>query len=721
MRTVIPKRSGAAASPSAVARPARDLYARALDPEALWNGPEVVEALGAELRRLADTVEDGAVPDLEARAAALGAEQSRVFLDLTAEVTQPDDREVLIRRATLRCAPLAMVSGAWLQWMSGPGNADDTLALQVLTTYAADVGVGRPRASRSDAYLTLMDAQGIAEYASPPSRLSGDARIPDDAFYLAAVLLLMSRRPDHLGPELMGADLGLRAMGLQPALAMVREFYPGSVDWVSLDPSTPRTAGRIGGIEQIRAAVAELIETADSPRVAERVRLGMRWALAAQRAWGEQLRADLMAARAPWYEMAELIKARAREGAVYHQSFLVAGRPLTDWLTDCRTDPQPFLEVLAASRLVRPGEAERSPLVNGLVGERGPMFRVFAPADLAVIRRWINSLPVDAAPASPAAGSARLAGNLARLAARAEVPAAPEDEPADLRDAYCRLQTRAESPALRRYAERYVDGWLARSAHDIDEAPNQVPHRWDSRGLRPWLLEQHDRHAVEFESTDGLPERDALIDSTVQLAPLTLIDGAWLQGFCDHTHASSDVGHFLFETYWDELGNGVPRLNHPLIYRKVLAEMGVTLAPTGSPDFAHDPRLRTESFALPVYWLSIGRLPQTYLPEILGLNLAMELSGVGGSYRRARLALRKHGFSTQFVDLHNTIDNVATGHSAWAADAVDAYLAAVTNTQGARAQEEIWRRVRIGYRSLNPPSGRRARWAERQARKAAAR
>jgi hypothetical protein len=171
----------------------------------------------------------------------------------------------------------------------------------------------------------------------------------------------------------------------------------------------------------------------------------------------------------------------------------------------------------------------------------------------------------------------------------------------------------------------------------------------------------------------------------------------------------------LFSTYWDELGNGHLPLNHPLIYREVLEEMSISLPPTESPDFAHHPLFRDESFELPVYWLSIGRMPRTFLPEILGLNVAMELSGVGGSYRRARVALAAHGFSTRFIDIHNTIDNVATGHSAWAADAVDAYMATAPTVLGPRAEPEIWERVRTGYRSLNAPRSRRARRAERRA------
>jgi hypothetical protein len=81
------------------------------------------------------------------------------------------------------------------------------------------------------------------------------------------------------------------------------------------------------------------------------------------------------------------------------------------------------------------------------------------------------------------------------------------------------------------------------------------------------------------------------------------------------------------------------------------------------------------------------------------MNLAMELSGVGGSYRTARRFLKHYGFPTIFVDLHNTIDNVAAGHSAWAAEAIDAHLEAASDYVDI---VEEWQRVRTGYESLAP-------------------
>nr|WP_206323688.1 iron-containing redox enzyme family protein [Streptomyces sp. HNM0574] len=696
---------------------------RATDPEAGLPGGRLLDQVREELRRAA--VPDDTLDALVEQAAAWSAEEAGRFTRLLGLLDDAEDRAVLVRRATLGCAPLALHSGAWLQWLPSSGNCDDPAVLRMLALYAHDVGVGAPHASRGDAYLALLRHLKLSENAVPASRLVGDQRLDEGHFLLPALLLTMSRRPEDFTPQLLGADLCLRSVGTLPALALVRQELPTATDWSVIDPSGARAEDADSGLTISRAAVEALV-TRDGPAAADEVRLGFRWALAALRQWSERLHEELDVARDPVFEMAELMRLRSREGAVYHHTFPLEDKPLSDWLRECATDPYPMLEALSRSRLIKPGKPEKSPLVTGLVGERGRMFRVFSPEDLAVVRRWIGSL------SGPAERGAGLGGNpvlseppalaLSAWDAAAEAAGA-EAAPRDLREAYHQLLRRTGSPALRDWATTYVHGWLGRSRHGIDRGGMPLPDRWTPRGLRPWLVEMHDQHSEEFErgSEDELPSKEALIDATVQQAPLTLIDGAWIAGFTDYAHASSQIGHSLFDTYWDELGNGEAHLNHPLIYREVLDEMGVHLPPTASREFAQWDGFRDGSFELPVYWLAIGRFPQTFLPEVLGLNLAMELSGVGGSYRRARLALKKYGFSTRFVDIHNTVDNVATGHSAWAADAIDTYLSSITASQGEGALDTAWDRIRTGYRSLNPPSGFRARQAGRRAANLAAR
>lgn len=703
---------------------ARRRYLAVADPEV---GYGAADDLCAELLATGDGDRDLAAA---VRQTAAWAEEERQRIRTIVRAAQTTDP--LVQRAALSAAPLALMSGAWLGWLSAPGNSHEELVLAVLALYASDLGVGRPRASRGDACLDLLRRLRLAEHAVPAARLVHDARVPDAAFKLPATLLAMGRRPGQFAAEVLGADLCLRAVGLTPPLAAALEAADVQADWSALDPADDRDAEPRGGLPQCQRAVELFLQAAPAEQ-RSRLHVGFAWARAAARSWVEQLREDL-AALDPAREMAELLRLRAREGAVYHETFLLAGRSLSSWLEQAREDPQPLMHALAASDLVRPGHAEASPLITGLVGERGPMYRVFAGNDLAVIRRWVDTLApmregggggappprVDGRPEA-AIPSARAAAETPRRVAPPSDPNATE-RPArvTLREAYHLLQRRACTPGLLRWAASYVHGWHARARLGVGVDARQPPARWTSAGLRPWLLDQHDRHANQFSSDAAPPAtREAVIESTVQMAPLTLIDGAWLQGFTDYQHASTEVGHFLFDTYWDELGNGKTRLNHPRIYRELLDEMGIDLPPTASRAFAQSQLLHDRSFELPVYWLSIGRFPRTFMPEILGLNLAMELSGVGGGYRRAKLNLSRHGFSTRFVDIHNTIDNVATGHAAWAADAVDTLIAGIGISHGREAQAATWERVRVGFVALEPPSGRRGRLAQRRAQRRA--
>jgi Iron-containing redox enzyme len=690
---------------------ARELYAAVADPEESYAAREAVEALRRELLSGGRSEAE----DLEANERETAKWSSEEREHVRRLVRGSSMRQPLAKRAVLAAAPLGLVSGGWLQWMSAPGNCDEEVVLQVLSLYASDVDVGNPRASRGEAYLDLLKQMRLADHCSPAARLVHDRRVKEFAFCLPAVLLAMSRRPEEFFAELLGADLCLRSAGCLPALAAVEDLDGIHPDWVALDPAQERGHEWDGGLAQSRTAAACFIRT--GPSNAERgILTGFAWARRALGEWADLLRAEL-ASLDPVREMAELLKLRAREAAVYHQDFQLEGRPLSSWLAQSQTDPRPLMEALAASRLVRPQRPGQSPLLTSLIDERGPMFRVFAPEDLAVIRRWIAALSSlsrqESVPVQPNDSPSPLpAAMLAR-------PRGEEGAPASIREAYHLLQRRTDPPGRAKWAEGYVRGWLARAADVLGAGEPRLPDSWPFEGLRPWLLDQHDRHAEQFADEAGasVPTREALIDSTVQTAPLTLIDGSWIHGFTDYQYASTEVGRFLFDTYWDELGNGKLRLNHPRIYRFLLEEMKVDLPPTASREFAESPLIYDGSFELPVYWLSIGRFPRLFMPEILGLNLAMELSGVGGAYRRAKINLSHYGYSTQFVDVHNTIDNVATGHAAWAADAVDTLMTAV----GRQARAQTWQRVRTGFVSLNPPLGRRSRRARRRAKRHARR
>jgi len=507
--------------------------------------------------------------------------------------------------------------------------------------------------SRADAFRRLAWDNGATQCIGALQSLPGLSEICDDVFAAPAVILALSRRSDvfcftGLGPLDLSAEI----------LAELSETMP-NFDRIIAGVEI----GNALAMSWVRILV-EFLETVTQPRMA----------------------------------MAKLLVDRARSASLYHTDFKLEGRSLGQWFTQVQTDPFPLVDALARSHLVRPGAPDRSVLTNSLIAPQGAMFRIFSPDDIAVINSWISSLGMPETQ-SPSSDFPKVFSFNVRNIQSGD----PEigDYPSSIRDAYTVLQGRALPPKTREFAQDYCYFWLQEAASSLDKSSRSLPRNFQPKVVRRWLMKAHDDQSKDYleRPSTEMPTREDVIEETLQLAPLTLIDGAWLQGFTDVPLASSQFGSSLFETYWDELGNGQYELNHPKIFRYVLRKMDIELPSTGSASFASDPRLLARSFRLPVYWLCLGKLPRTFCPEILGMNLAMELSGVGGAYRHARTYLKHHGFPTLFVDLHNTIDNVSTGYAAWAVDAINAYM---LSTSGTVSVETTWNRIRVGYESLSP-------------------
>ena len=189
----------------------------------------------------------------------------------------------------------------------------------------------------------------------------------------------------------------------------------------------------------------------------------------------------------------------------------------------------------------------------------------------------------------------------------------------------------------------------------------------------------------------------------MQLSPLTRIDGAWLRAFTAPAWVNTRVGGLLYHIYADELGNGNIEEHHGNIYRDLVESMGFEWAEFSDEAFANDTVFNDSSFEVPVFWLSISLFPKQFLPEILGLNLAMELSGVGGEYRRSGDVLAYYGYSSQFTALHNSIDNIVTGHTAWAVNAIKYHMDDISVLGGKLEVAQHWRRIWTGYRALQLP------------------
>ncbi|HFD13080.1 MAG TPA: hypothetical protein ENJ32_11535 [Crenotrichaceae bacterium] len=185
-----------------------------------------------------------------------------------------------------------------------------------------------------------------------------------------------------------------------------------------------------------------------------------------------------------------------------------------------------------------------------------------------------------------------------------------------------------------------------------------------------------------------------------QFAPVLLVDGSWLQNISNAGNHQHLISRYLTRIYADEIGDGRDDWNHANVYRQLLESTQIQLPEFTTKEFSQHRGFLDSAFDLPVFFLAISQFPSRFEAEIIGLNLAIELSGLGSTYRRLVDELDYWGIDSSIVSLHLSIDNLATGHAALAHDAVTVYLDQVLNNSGYTEMQKHWRRIWSGYLAL---------------------
>lgn len=627
-----------------------------------------------------------------------------------------------MRQLLAHCAPMAVVTGCLLQFVSSAASSHLEAVSLLVRTYMRLSGNGDGSRHFGNAYQDLLRVAGSHVTAAPPWSLARDSRIADAMFTAPAFQLALSLFPLTYMPELLGANLFNAVLGthpivqaLEPALAGVA----GQSRYFAM--ATPEALQHQSAAEAIAAIEAYFENGADefvglpAPDW-DRVCRGFSAAYLLHVQELEELHTLVEAGRFTASEqMIELIRRKAPFALGYHKRRSLGGRTLDTWFEAGAFDGRAMLDALARSPYVRPGDPDRSLLLTTATSARGPMSGIFNRDELDVVSDWIRGLPQTAgtgtAPAHPAATLAAPAiAAAAPETGRSEAASQSDREYAQLstRELYFRLLHNERFPEAQSYARKFAALWLSRAGQGLDKGLRAIPFaHYNHAALENWLLEEHSRQVNSYgdEPEQPLPSRQDMIDSSVQLCPMVYIDGAWLQRMTNVAICGTAVGTMLFRIYLDEVGNGSAQENHPNVYRELMAEMGVQMPPFGSMEFCMWDGFKDSAFLVPAFWLSVSQSPRHFMPEILGLNLAMELSGVGGAYRSSSDALRHYGFTPAFVDLHNTVDNASTGHSAIALEAIKVHMDEILERGGAEEVQRRWRRVWTGYRALTPPAG----------------
>ena len=615
-----------------------------------------------------------------------------------------------LRFVALQCAPQGLLAGCLLQEAANPSVCHEALSAKLHGIHAWHVGQGPLSPGQPALYRHLLEAVEVRLPAVSSQHLFDHAEILSSSWDLPAYRLGLAQHSQARCHEMLGAalfDLSVALPGpLQRAVdagALVGAKY------VAARLGDARLRMLDQAQQAIRMAWNAPVGTdlhGSSLSAGQSVALGFMASLHLSQRWERDVQAHMRGGHiGPWQSMVRLVQRKGRYAVGYHGRQTLVRQPFDDLIV---RDPQGFVRALAQSRWVSPGQPDESLLLTKLLRFGGPMFRVFADDETTVIRQWIAALPLE----DDAQGEGLASGPAARCASpsvgrhRSFVKNAVASKPAAPRELYHRLLNIEGHADARADALVYAQTWLARSAAGVRQSSRAMPFEdYAHERLRHWF---EGRALAQAQSYAGKPKdieksREDVVDEAVQLCPMIFVDGAWLQHWTRAGLVDTPVGALLYKIYSDEIGNGLVELNHPAIYRKLMRQMGIEMPDFRTREFTRFSRFDETAFDVPAFWLSVSQFPRRFLPETLGLNLAMELSGVGGAYRTARDELRNYGYDTLFVDLHNTIDNASTGHSALALQAIELHMDPFVTACNPPEIRSQWQRVWVGFCALASP------------------
>ncbi len=614
--------------------------------------------------------------------------------------------------------PTMHISGCWLHNLSRVATAHTTVAGILNKQYALQT-MAYAATERRETKL-VEDGCSSLFTAFHDSRLSkafvNTDKTENFAFEFPLLLLSFGQFPREFLPELLGLNLAWHHFGIH---SFVEKIILKNI--IRSDPTTLVAAGLTQRNAALAGLALEAIETflkeqdSDPTRIWRRILSGMETLAAAWEKHALAMKHGIsMEEPDPRTAMLELIRRKSPYAIGYHRNKRLGPHKIDELLDNEKFGPDEALKHLANSPYVVQGDAAKSRFTTDLVEPGGSMVDIFTQEELGVVDDWINSLGGTAkSPVNSAANQEGGADQTTRypLWERADYLEASREKYANracsLRELYYKLVNVEYYPEVLPLAEKFLIDRLNRSRATLTSGERPIPDpQYSDAALEHWVFDKYRQQIDAYQPLSGKPQvsKEDFINATVRLAPLLLIDGGWLQGAAGVNTVFTPVGLKLYRVFFEEIGKGDAGWHHSNLYRDLLESMGVMLPDVTELDFAFSDQFPDTAFEVPVIWLSLSCFTRHYMPEILGLNLAVELAGTGVGYLEAHDTLKYFGFPTLFVDLHNSADNASVGHAALAVDAIKIYMKDQTEREGPHSLDHYWQRIWSGMRLTLPAS-----------------
>ncbi|MBS3953493.1 MAG: iron-containing redox enzyme family protein [Methylomicrobium sp.] len=617
----------------------------------------------------------------------------------SAQMTPISDRAGY-RLALMHAAPVMLTEPCWLKSISQVASCQTELAAGLTNIYLSLQGTGTAEQRFEKLYQSLLLNQSVALPALYSSSFSQNPEIPVEAFSLASLQLAFSLFPRTFLPEILGFSLAYcqRMTGMEIQVAAFSAEQGGHY----FSNRRNRLQMQVNPLLNCIVDYLDLLTGHDEQqmRAWRRIQCGYFLYIDSAEKLSKASQLQRLATSSVQDALKALLSRKAIAAQGHHGRIQLGGKPLDQWFAESPFDADGFLNAVKASRYFNVEEPGTSELLK-LFSFEGPMFGVMTADETAVLKACLMDEPLGVVPVRQ-----ELAGVEKRMVRNQTLNVS---RPLTKRELFYRLVNIEQYPdslPIAKQKARQVVNSAGRWHKPILNSYSQAA--FDS-----WFESFYRQEMSAYRPLTRKPRlsREAYVFGIEQFAPAILTDGCWLQqsGQLDFLPFKS-IGEKLQLIFYDEIGAGIRQQNHPYIYDRLLKSLDIHLPPVQSKTFSEHPGFIDSAFDLPVFMMSIGFFPAEFLPELLGLNLAIELSGLGKTYLRLADELQFWGIDPAIVKLHVTIDNTDTGHAAIAKEAIHAYLDDIGAGSDQQTQQNHWRRISAGYASLNTAT-RWFKWA----------
>jgi hypothetical protein len=305
-------------------------------------------------------------------------------------------------------APFNQTDGAWLRYAANAGTIDKVRSL-LFEVWSDEVGNGDPSLHHGNLFTDLLRNLGVYLPEVSSRAYADDLRFQESDFIGPVFQLAISQHSEEFLPELLGMTLFLEWEVLTLAPVVRRREYLG------IDPQFWQMHVAIDNASEGHGAMAkEAIEfyldrvLNDGGPEAQQEHWRRIWrGFVAFATGGYDLfqNEDGMSTEAeqsshpstPADRIAEIMERKKHFGNRNHQRSQLGPHRINDLFDN----PRLFLDQLANSPWIVPGDPDGSRLLSYLTTFEGPMYKVFAKDDLATWRDWIVWLAKEGDTARP--------------------------------------------------------------------------------------------------------------------------------------------------------------------------------------------------------------------------------------------------------------------------------------------------------------------------------